>query len=384
MKGRSLATVVLLIATVAVTAAGVELVHRGSDRQPLIDPSPATSSKTPGVVTFPAGAPELGFVRTMAAEVSSEPVAEPFAGRVAYDEAQTARVTTPIAGRVITIHAQPGGTVKRGDPLISLDAPEYAQAMADARKAEADLRLRQTTLRRAQELYGGGVLARKDLESAESDAAASSAETTRAQARLANLTSFGGSDGFVIRSPIGGRVVDRQVNPGSEVRPDATTPLFLISDISQVWVLFELAERELGKVHIGDRLAVHADAYQGRSYLGIVTQIADALDPQTRRIVVRASLFNADRTLKPEMFVRVALLSAVGPQSIKLPASAIITEGLYSSVFVETAPHAFAKRRVTLGLQTAENVYVREGLRTGEAVVTQGALLLDSELAASD
>ena len=85
-----------------------------------------------------------------------------------------------------------------------------------------------------------------------------------------------------------------------------------------------------------------------------------------------------------EMFVRVALLSAVGPQSIKLPASAIVTEGLYSSVFVESAPHAFAKRRITLGLQTADSVYVREGLRAGEAVVTQGALLLDSELAAAD
>ncbi|MGZ5228833.1 MAG: efflux RND transporter periplasmic adaptor subunit [Burkholderiales bacterium] len=354
----------------------------GSSTQPTATEAAATVE--PGLVRYPPGAPQLQFIAVQGVVLLPEPLLEPLNGRVAYDENYTARVAAPIAGRVVKLEAQPGDTVKVGKALAWLDAPEYAAAVADVQKSTNDVRLKARSFQRAKEMVEAEVLARKDFEAAETDLSQAQAEQQRARLRLRNLNAGLANpinDGrYAVRTPIAGVVADRQVNPGAEVRPDAQNPLFVITDPKRVWVMIDLPERYLGKVAVGQVVSVEVDAYKGIDLNGRIASIGQVLDPATRRVQVRCVVENQKQLLKPEMFARVTPLSEERQKRVRIPNSALVSEGLYSFVFVEKEPGVFEKRRIELGLQGRDESFVKSGLSEGERVVTGGALLLQSEL----
>jgi cobalt-zinc-cadmium efflux system membrane fusion protein len=171
------------------------------------------------------------------------------------------------------------------------------------------------------------------------------------------------------------------VSAGSEVRPDATIPLFVITDPAHLWVMMDLPEQDIDKVKIGQLVTVNVDAYPKDTFSGKVTAIAGALDPVTRRMQVRCEVDNKEFKLKPEMYARVWPVANMQDGYPRIPNTSIVTVGLYSYVFVETSPGVLQRRKVVLGLQGHEDSFVREGLKAGERVVTIGALLLNAELA---
>ena len=332
---------------------------------------------------FAADAPQLAHIRIGAVSAFPEPLLEPLNGRVAYDENYTARIATPISGRVVKITVSPGDSVTAGQPLLLIDAPDFSAAVADVSRSSADVRLKQSAFERAKTLHEGEVLARKEFESAQNDLAIAQAEARRAQDRLGNLTQGKGLDGskFAVRSPIRGVVSERKVNPGAEVRPDANDPLFVVTDPTRLWIIVDVPEKYLGRVAVGQRVGVDTDAFPGAEFNARIASIGEILDPATRRIQVRCVLENPQRRLKPEMFVRVTPMPDDARKLPRIPNSALITEGLYSHVFVEREKGLFEKRRITLGLQGREESYVKDGLTEGDRVVTSGALLLNSDLA---
>lgn len=344
-----------------------------------------SAHKSSDTLHFAANAPQLAFIQIKTVEAFPEPLVEPLNGRVAYDENRTARVFSPIAGRVLRILAETGDTVKQGEGVLALDAPEYALAAADSSKAEADLLRKREAYDRAKSLYQAKGLARKEVELAEDDWQQAQAEAGRARSRLNNLNRHEGkaAQEYILRSPLGGVVSERQVSAGSEVRPDANNPLFVITDPAHVWVMVDLPEQQLEKVNVGQAVLVRVDAYPNESFLGKVAVIGGALDAATRRVQVRCELENIQLKLKPEMYAKVAPIADVHSSLPRIPNTALFTQGLYSYVFVELSPGVLQRRRVTLGLQGHES-YVREGLKAGERVVTSGALLLNAELAGND
>ena len=321
------------------------------------------------------------------AEVSelAVPLAEPLNGRIAYNEDFTARVSSPIAGRVVALKAQPGDAVKAGSSLLALDSPDLAQAAADLDKAKADETRKQLAFERAKKLFEGEVLPRKDFESAEADLAQVRAETQRARLRLRNLAPGASpGDSYSLRAPISGVVAERKANPGMEVRPDLPDPLFIITDPKRLWVIIDLPERNLSKVAEGNRVAVEVDAFPEERFSAKIVKVGVTVDPATRRIQVRCDLPNPDRKLKPEMYARVTLLADEHQRAVRVPNSAIVTEGIYSHVFVEKSAGVFERRRLNLRLQDRNFSYVASGLAAGERIVTSGALLLNSELSAAN
>lgn len=336
-----------------------------------------------GILRFAAGAAQLAAIKIMPVEEHPVPLAEPLNGRIAYDENATARVSSPILGRVVKLDAMPGDQVKAGDPLLVLDSPDLAQAEADLAKARADESRKRQANERAKTLLEAGVIPRKDYESAEADLVQALAESQRAGLRLRNLNAAADSAGrFSLRAPIGGVVADRQANPGMEVRPDLQNPLFVITDPTRLWVMIDLPERNLAKVEVGHPVSVEVDAWPGERFPGTVRRIGEVVDPTTRRIQVRCAVANPERRLKPEMYARVTLLADEHKRAPRVPNSSLITEGLYSFIFVEKEPGAFEKRRVRLGIQDRDYSYVEEGLKLGERIVVVGPLLLNSELKA--
>lgn len=386
MKTRN--RVVWLIAALLAAAAAAWLYFQFTAGGNTARPKPtAPVQQGSRELRFPAGSPQLNFIKTVAVEALPEPLLDPLSARVAYDENHTVRVASPIAGRVTRLLAQPGDRVAAGQTLVVLDAPDFAAAAADYSKSNADLQLRKKAHARALELHEGGVIARKELDAAESDLHQSEAENNRARLRLRNLDpGLGGTGtaGYALRAPIAGIVAERNVNPGSEVRPDLPNPLFVITDPTHLWVVVDLPERTLGALRVGQAVVVEVDAYPRERFPARVAAVGEVLDPATRRVQVRCVLDNPMRLLKPEMYARVTPLADTNVKLPQIPNSALITEGLYNFVFVEKEPGVFEKRQVTLGLQGRSESYVKRGLENRERVVSVGALLLNSELAGID
>lgn len=311
------------------------------------------------------------------------PTTEPLNGKISFDENYTSRISSPVLGRAIKVQAQLGDHVKAGQALLSIDSPDLGSAIADYRKANADLELKRKALERSQMLLEGGVIAHKELESSQSDMAQSQAEAERTKARLHNLSidhAAAGNESFTLKAPMAGMIVDRQINVGNEVRPDAPNPLFIITNPDHLWAIIDLPERDLNKVSLGQIISIKVDAFPDEEFHGKVQSIGTMLDPVSRRIQVRCSVDSKGK-LRPEMYARITPLNMTQQKVIRLPNSALITEGLYSYVFVETSHGHIQKRRVTLDLQERDYATIKEGLKAGERVVTKGAILINSELA---
>jgi cobalt-zinc-cadmium efflux system membrane fusion protein len=347
-------------------------------------PGPTQSSRTE--LRYPAGAPQLDYLRSEPARAYPEPLIEPLNGRVAYDESFTTRIGSPIAGRVLAIGAEPGDRVTAGQTLLTLDAPEFAQASADVARAEAEARQQRAQFDRAKLLFDGEVMSRREFEAAEASRAQAEADLTRARSRLGNLTRGGASKGgqFRIASPMNGVITERKVNPGNEVRPDLADPLFVVTDPTRVWVIIELPERLLGKVAKGQDVIVEADPFPNQALPGTIAQVGDVVDPATRRVLVRCVVANPQRLLRPEMFVKVTPIPDEHAKFVRVPNSALITQGLQSYVFIEREPGVFVKRQVRLGLQARDFTFIHEGIAEGEPVVVSGVLRLNSELSTAN
>jgi len=380
--------VVLLVVVLAIAAGsgywGWQKFHVPQAETTMEKSAARTASDT---LHFPADAPQLAFLRITPVEDFPEPLMDALNARIAYDDNYTARVFSAVAGRVVKIAAEAGQQVKAGDPLLWIDSPDYAMGASDILKADADLLRKKGAYERAKLLFDAQGLARKDLESAEADWRLADAEAQRAKARMKNLSSnviatVGGK--FILRAPIDGIVSERQVNAGSEVRPDATNPLFVITNPKHVWVVVDLPEQQIGKVRVGQSIAVEVDAYPNEVFPGKVTIISETLDPVMRRFQVRCDVDNSQHKLKPEMFARISPILDNKSRLPRVPNSALFTQGLYSFIFVEKSPGVLQRRRVTLGLQDADFTYIKEGLHAGERVVTSGAILLNSELSGND
>ena len=372
-----------IAAALALLAAVATSVHYVQASQAPSAAATKPAQPVANTISFAPDAPQWSSLKVTALTAIALPVSEPLNGRVTYDENRTARVSSPIAGRVTALHAEPGDMVHHGAVLAVIDSPDLGTAQADWRKAESDEGRKRLAFERAKALFGGEVLARKDYEQAQADYEQAVAETRRAAQRLKNLNASGADEGvFSLRAPIDGVVADKQINPGLEVRPDLPNPLFVVTDLHHLWVLVDVPERGAGAIRAGQQVNIETDAYPGLLFPATVERVGLTLDPATHRIQVRCTVANPDLKLKPEMFARVAFLAADGTrQAVRLPNAALFVEGLYDFVFVETKPGTFEKRRVNIALRGHDNSYADAGLRGGERVVTEGAFLLNAEVA---
>lgn len=333
---------------------------------------------------FPVGSAQLAMIQTQAIPSSPLPLTDALSARVVYDEDATARIGVGVAGRVTAIRAAPGDAIKVGQVLAEIDSPDFGTAYADLAKARSEEARRLQTLNRARSLGAGEAIAAREVEAAQTDYALAQAETLRADQRLKTLNPYGHpirDQRVWLSSPVAGIVAERSATPALEVVPGMTVPLFIVTDPTRLWLLIDLPERLVGKVKLGDEVAVESDAFPNERFSAKVVQLGQAVDPNTRRVVVRARIKNPDRKLLPEMFVRASILRGAGT-AVRIPNGALINRGLYAFVFIETAPGVFERRAVKLQGQGSDYSFVGSGLEGGERIVVSGALLLDAELTA--
>jgi membrane fusion protein, heavy metal efflux system len=352
-------------------------------------PAPKVDSEK-AIVTFETNAPELTSIAVQPAQPRTFAVTH-VTGRLYWDDNVTVRVFTPVAGRVIAIRADLGQTITNGSPLAEIDSPDFGQALANARTSVGNLAAADKAYTRSQELLQHGAAAQKDVEAAQAAYVAALAERDRAGAVLAN---YGGSDKstnsvYILRSPIAGVLVDKNINPGQELRadlmlanaPNLFAPLFVVSDPGKLWLQIDVSESDLASLQPGEHLQITSPAFPGRVFDGVVDNLGETLDPATRTIKVRGVVDNPDKLLRAEMYVTVAVMQEPaqdGRMGVEVSSKALFMKGDDSYLFIEESPGTFQRKLVKVGMEQNNKVPVLEGVSAGQKVVTEGALLLQA------
>ena len=342
-----------------------------------------TTSRKNNEIILPSNSPQLVNLKSELVKEILAPSTSPLNGKIIFDENFTTRIGTPIDGRVTKINVQVGDYVKAGQILMLMDAPDLGNALADARKAQADLQLKKQAHERNKMLFDGGVIAKKSLEGSDADFSQAEAEMERSSSKLKNLgaNSKTSGDSYAVRAPIAGYIIDRQANPGALLRADSPNPIFVISNPDHLWASIDLPERDLNKIYKNQDITIEVDAYPNETFNGRVKSIGLMVDPTTRRIPV-VCVVDGRGKLKPEMYAKITPLNSDKKMVLRIPNSALMTNGLYSYVFVETSTGHFVKTKVTLNSQQIDFSFVKEGLKSGDIIVISGAVLLNSELSA--
>jgi len=314
--------------------------------------------------------------------VAEQSIERPFAlpASVDADPARLVKVLPPITGRIVSLDKRLGDSVKPGDVLVRIDSPDLAQALSDARKADAALALARQALQRQQDLGGDQIAAEREIEQARNDQEQASSDAARAHARLAQLgvgaqaaSAAGGV--LVVRAPIAGHVVDLNAAPGAFWN-DATAALMTVADLSTVYLTASAGEDDLGAVFVGQKVSAALDAYPGETFSGRVGYVGEVLDPDTRRVKVRVAFDNRDGRLKPGMYARATLL-ARAHQGVLVPIAAVVQSGVGARVFAEVQPWQFEPRAVRLGARVGDSVEIVAGLKAGDRIVVKDGVLLD-------
>ncbi len=336
-------------------------------------------------VSFSPKAPELSSLTIEPAVLETASHLRLF-GRLTWDENVTVRIFTPFAGRVRRVLVEAGQTVRRGDPLAEVESADFGQAQADARSAESDQRLAESNVARIRELFQHGAAARKEVEAAEADEARASSQRARALARLAAYGAGADSvDGlFILRSPMAGTVVERNLTPGQEIRPDQMlanapqlfSPLMVLSDPSRLWIQIDATEQEMADLRPGAPFRFTCGAFPGEDFRGRLDVVSESVDPATHTVKARGSIGNAGHRLKAEMFVDVDI-PRVPSEGVRVPSRAVFLKGDRHFVFVEETPGTFTRREVQVRDERDVSVLISDGLRPGDRVVTGGSVLLE-------
>ena len=309
-------------------------------------------------------------------------------GKVESNADRTAHVSPRIPGKVVWVGASLGDTVAAGQVLARLDSVELGGALSEYYKDRSRMGLAKSNMERIRTLVEKKIAARKEILQAETEYQTSMSELHADEERL-KLYGLSPSDYEVhseerrillpVHSPIAGVVTEKHTTVGELADPSKN--LFTIADLSSVWVMVDINEKDLAKIEKGRTAAVKVGAFPEMVFRGRVTYIADLVDEATRTVKARVEAANPGRKLKPEMFATVELaVPPSGPPVLAVPEEAIVELEGNKVLFVTGDDAEFIPREVATGARGGGRVEITAGLKEGERYAAKGGFLLKSEL----
>jgi membrane fusion protein, heavy metal efflux system len=366
-----------LVSTIMLVLAGCE----GSGSNTAADASNAKNSNNPELFTIPQD--QMSHVQVLTVQPTKLTRSLRLTGAVAYNSFRTTPVITQVSGPVSRVVVVPGQKVNRGDPMLYVASPDYSQLRTNYLKAKDAYALAQKAYARAQDLYQHHAIAEQNLEQAQSAEVQAGGDLVAAQAAL-KVMGIVDPDALVkappsfevpVKAPIGGLVVEQDIAAGQLIQP-GTTQCFMISDVSTVWVLVNVYQKDLPYVHVGDQVTIQTDTYP-EVFHGRIAYVAASLDPSTRTLQARIETNNPSEKLKKDMYVVATVNAGTIQNAIALPDAAVLRDSENQPfVYVEASSNQFGRRSVTLGESLNGQTEITSGLKTGDQVIGNGSLFL--------
>lgn len=308
-------------------------------------------------------------------------------GKVEANADKIAHVSPRISGKIVNVRSSLGDSVAAGQTLVTIDSVELGEALNRYRQSKTKLALAQSNMERVKALVEKKIAARKDILQAETDFKTAQAELHTDEERLslygvapADLKGDGHKKPLLpVRSPIGGIITEKHAIVGE--LSDPSKSLYTVADLSSIWVLVDINEKDLAKIHRGQTASVTVGAFPDLKLKGRITYIADLVDPNTRTVKARIEVPNTGRKLKPEMFATVELmLAADAPPVLAVAEDALQDLDGKQVVFVLEEKDEFAARAVQTGRAANGMVEIVSGLKEGEQYAVKGSFILKSEV----
>ena len=378
------------------------LIPRGSGGRPVPAPRSIGSDQTPDQASNTSGDPTLTIspeqiqraglkIETVGERISTEATGQQTTGVVQPNSYRETPVMSLVGGIVRSVGPELGQSVRKGQTIAVVSSNDLADAQTKYLAAFAELDEHHKHHARTEKLVAIGAASREELEMATSKLKAAESDVANLRQRLLLLglssqrvsalrsTSQVSSE-VSLPSPASGTVTSRTVNSGEVI--EANKELMRVTDLSSVWVVAQVYEKDLGKIHIGSGASITTDAYPGRVFRGRVSYVDPAINPQTRTAQARIELVNPGQQLKIGMYVNVGFGALGGAENTTptIPAVAVQNLNNQQVVFVVTnEPNVFMMRPVRLSPETNGSYQVLEGLNAGDRIVTNGSFLLRAE-----
>ncbi len=370
-----------LAAALALGVAGMWLASGFTREAPPDRLAPAGISVSADRITLSSGAPQWKVLRRGEARPAGVRWSEWVPARVRIDEARASKVGTPLGGRVSAVFVELGQTVSAGDPLFSVTSHEIAALRAEKEKAGVDLDVARSVLDRVKAMVADRALPAKEEIIALQTFRQAEVALKLADAKLASLrVQATGDDAFSVPAPRDGVVVEKNVLCGQEVAQESSGCLLVIADLSKVWVIADMFEADVADVREGATARVTSPSFPDVTMEATVNMVASVVDPVRHTVSVRVALPNRDRMLRPNLYTQVRFMLEPKRGSVEVPSAAVVSDGARQYVFVEERPGSFRRREVVAGSSREGKVIVLAGVNSGEAIIEEGAVLLDNQI----
>jgi cobalt-zinc-cadmium efflux system membrane fusion protein len=341
----------------------------------------AKNSNNPELFTIPQG--QMSHVQVLTVQPTSLTRSLRLTGAVVYNSFRTTPVITQVSGPVSRIVVVPGQKVNQGDPMLYVASPDYSQLRTNYLKAKDAYALTQKANARAQDLFQHHAIAEQNVEQAQSAEIQASGDLVAAQAAL-KVMGVTDPDALVkappsfevpVKAPIGGLVVEQDVSAGQLIQP-GSTQCFMISDVSTVWVLVNVYQKDLPYVRVGDQVSIQTDTYP-EVFHGRIAYVAASLDPSTRTLQARIETNNPGEKLKKDMYVVATVNAGSIANVIVVPDAAVLRDTENQPfVYAAASSNQFGRRSVTLGESLNGQTQITSGLKAGDQVIGNGSLFL--------
>ncbi|MDQ2752050.1 MAG: efflux RND transporter periplasmic adaptor subunit [Bacteroidota bacterium] len=296
-------------------------------------------------------------------------------GKVAFNEDKVVRIFPMVSGMLTDVNVQLGDYVQKGQRLGVIRSGEMAGYGNDMITSKTNVLIAQKNMDAANDMYKSGLMSEKDYVNAQQMYKQAQSQLNRSQEVLS--INGGNTNGeFLIRAPISGFIVEKQVTSNMAIRADNTSNLFTISDLKNVWVIANVYESNITQVHMGDSAEVTTLSYPGKVFHGKVDQILNVLDPTNKVMKIRVVLPNDNYALKPEMFASVNVINQKGTDALCIPSSALIFQQSQYFILVYNSPSDVRIVPVKVLSTNADKTYISGDVKEGQKIIASDALMI--------
>lgn len=299
-------------------------------------------------------------------------------GKVSVDLDRVANVFPIASGNVLKVNVSLGDKVTKGQILAVLRSSEVNSFQSQYEMAVSDLKLAKKNLDNSEELYNSNYYSQNQVLSAQNDykKAQSNVNMLKQQLKIYGASPEENAATYKIVAPIDGYIVDKNISEGMDVRADNNADLFMVSYMKTVWVLADVYESDLSRVHVGDPVDITTIAYPDKVFSGKIDKINTLLDPVSKTLKIRIVLENNEGLLKPDMFAGIKVHSPTSQKFITIPTKALVFDNNKYMVVVAKSDTTFEKRIVKILRSDGDVTYIINGVNPGERIVTDGSLIV--------